>query len=63
MKKELPSIVITGASGLIGSYILQNLVNEYNVFAIARRSRKVANIPYHQNLQCLFGCCFLSLLI
>ncbi len=51
MKKELPSIIITGASGLIGSYILQNLVNEYNIFAIARRSRKVANIPYHQNLQ------------
>jgi nucleoside-diphosphate-sugar epimerase len=51
MKKDLPSIIITGASGLIGSYILQNLLNEYNVFAIARRSRKVANIPYHQNLQ------------
>ena len=50
MKRELPSIVITGASGFIGRYILQNLIEEYKVFAIARRSRKVANIPFHQNL-------------
>lgn len=50
MKYELPSIIITGASGFIGRYILQNLIEEYKIFAIARRSRKVANIPFHKNL-------------
>ena len=50
MLQELPSIVITGASGFIGRYILDNIKEEYNIFAIARRSRKEANIPYHHNL-------------
>ena len=50
MKNKLPSIVITGASGFIGRYILQNFIEDYNIFAIARRSRKAANIPFHKNL-------------
>jgi len=50
MVQKLPSIVITGASGFIGRYILDNIKEEYNIFAIARRSRKEANIPYHHNL-------------
>jgi nucleoside-diphosphate-sugar epimerase len=51
--KKLPSIVITGASGFIGSNILDFLKDEYIIFAIARRSRKEANIPYHPNLHWL----------
>lgn len=51
--KKLPSIVITGASGFIGSYIIDYLNDEYIIFAIARRSRKEANIPYHPNLHWL----------
>jgi len=51
--KKLPSIVITGASGFIGSYIIDYLKEEYIIFAIARRSRKEANIPYHPNLHWL----------
>jgi len=50
MVQKLTSIVITGASGFIGRYILDNIKEEYNIFAIARRSRKEANIPYHHNL-------------
>lgn len=30
MKKDLSSIIIARASGLIGSYILQNLVKEFS---------------------------------
>lgn len=45
-----PALVITGASGFIGRYLLQNFIEDYRVFAIARRSRKAANIPYNQNL-------------
>ena len=51
--KKLPSIVITGASGFIGSYVIDFLKEEYIIFAIARRSRKEANIPYHPNLHWL----------
>lgn len=50
---QIKSIVLTGASGFIGRHILQNLVEEYKIFAIARRSRKFANIPYHKNLHWL----------
>jgi nucleoside-diphosphate-sugar epimerase len=51
--KKLPSIVITGASGFIGSYIIDYLKEDFLIFAIARRSRKEANIPYHPNLHWL----------
>lgn len=51
--KNLPSIVITGASGFIGSYFIEFIKDEFKIFAIARRSRKEANIPYHPNLHWL----------
>ncbi len=51
--KQLPSIVITGASGFIGSYLIDYIKEEFQIFAIARRSRKEANIPYHPNLHWL----------
>lgn len=50
---NLPSIVITGASGFIGSYVIEFLKDEFKIFAIARRSRKEAEIPYHPNLHWL----------
>lgn len=50
---KLPSIVITGASGFVGSNMIEFLKEEYLIFAIARRSRKEANIPYHPNLHWL----------
>jgi nucleoside-diphosphate-sugar epimerase len=51
--KKLPSIVVTGASGFIGSYIIDYFKDDFLIFAIARRSRKEANIPYHPNLHWL----------
>lgn len=50
---SLPSIVVTGASGFIGSYIIDFLKEDFLIIAIARRSRKEANIPYHPNLHWL----------
>ena len=50
---KLPSIVITGASGFIGRYIIDYIKEDYTIFAIARRSRKEANIPFHHNLHWL----------
>lgn len=51
--KMLPSMVVTGASGFIGSYMLDYFKEDFRIFAIARRSRKEANIPYHPNLHWL----------
>ncbi len=50
---KLPSIVITGASGFIGSYLIDYLKDDFTIFAVARRSRKEANINYHPNLHWL----------
>ncbi|MHC1737169.1 MAG: NAD-dependent epimerase/dehydratase family protein [Ignavibacteriaceae bacterium] len=44
------SIVITGASGFVGRFLLESIREEMVVFAMARRSRKEANIPYHKNI-------------
>ena len=53
MKNKLPSLVLTGASGFIGSYLTDYIKGEFTIFAIARRSRNEANIPYHPNLHWL----------
>ncbi len=50
MDAKMPSIVITGASGFIGRYLLESVKEEFSVFAIARRSRKESNVPYHKNI-------------
>jgi len=51
MNTNLPSIIITGASGFIGRYFLDFIKEQYTVFAIARRSAKEANIQEHPNIQ------------
>ena len=42
MKTELPSIVITGASGFVGRHLLDFVKDYFTVFAIARRSASEA---------------------
>lgn len=44
------TIVLTGASGFIGKYFIQNFIDNYTIFAIARRSRNETGIPFHDNL-------------
>ena len=51
MKNNLPTIVITGASGFIGRYFIDNNKEQYYIFAIARRSSNEANVPIHPNIQ------------
>ncbi len=58
MESNLPSIVITGASGFIGRYLLDSIKEDYRIFAIARRSQKESDVPDHINitwLQCDIG--------
>ncbi len=51
MINNLPSILITGASGFIGRYLLRELKNKYYIFALARRSSIEAQVPIHPNIQ------------
>ena len=48
-KQKLPTIIMTGASGFIGGNLLEILKENYRIFAMARRSRKEAGIPFHKN--------------
>ncbi|HTX87668.1 MAG TPA: NADH-dependent [FeFe] hydrogenase, group A6 [Bacteroidales bacterium] len=50
MKTELPSIIITGASGFIGRHMMDFIKDYFQVFAIARRSASEAGIHYHPNI-------------
>jgi nucleoside-diphosphate-sugar epimerase len=47
---KLPSILITGASGFVGSHLIEMMIENFTVYAIARRSIKESNISYHRNL-------------
>lgn len=50
LSSHLPTIIVTGASGLIGKYLLDELKNDFRIFAIARRSQQECNAPKHINI-------------
>lgn len=50
MVNKIPSIVITGASGFVGRALLDDLKDEYRIFAMARRSQYECNAPVHSNI-------------
>lgn len=50
LSSHLPTLIITGASGLIGKYLLDELKNDFRIFAIARRSQQECNAPKHPNI-------------
>jgi nucleoside-diphosphate-sugar epimerase len=50
MNGKLPTLIITGASGFVGRNLLEDLKEEYRIFAIARRSQQECNAPVHPNI-------------
>jgi nucleoside-diphosphate-sugar epimerase len=48
--KEIKSVIITGASGFIGSYLIEMMKEDFIIYAIARRSINETNISYHKNI-------------
>ncbi|MFO7525718.1 MAG: NAD-dependent epimerase/dehydratase family protein, partial [Ignavibacteriaceae bacterium] len=50
LSSHLPTLILTGASGLIGKYLLDELKNDFRIFAIARRSQQECNAPKHSNI-------------
>ena len=45
-----PAIVVTGASGFVGRHFLDEIKNDYRIFAIARRSQRECGAPVHPNI-------------
>jgi len=45
-----PSILITGASGFIGRYLVNHILHNYRIIALARRTQKEVGIKKHPNL-------------
>jgi nucleoside-diphosphate-sugar epimerase len=43
-------MLVTGASGFIGSYFLAEACETYRIIAVARRSQKEARVPPHENI-------------
>jgi nucleoside-diphosphate-sugar epimerase len=44
------TLVLTGASGFVGRHLLDDLKNDYRIFAIARRSQHDCGAPIHPNI-------------
>lgn len=45
-----PAIILSGASGFVGRSLLEDLKEDYRIFAIARRSQRECNAPVHPNI-------------
>lgn len=44
------TIILTGASGFIGSNLLSVLKEKYHIYAFPRRTQKEIGIPLHDNI-------------
>jgi len=47
---ELPVLILTGASGFIGRYLIPDFYNHFYIYALARSSQKYAGIEMHENI-------------
>ena len=45
-----PAIVVTGASGFVGRHVLEQLRDDYRIFAIARRSQRHAGVELQPHI-------------
>jgi nucleoside-diphosphate-sugar epimerase len=51
LKRKLPAIIVTGASGLVGRNFVAAARDSYIIYAIARRSMKEAGVEEHPNIR------------
>ncbi|MCJ7801304.1 MAG: NAD(P)-dependent oxidoreductase [Candidatus Marinimicrobia bacterium] len=51
MKPNLPKVLITGASGFVGRYLIARLQEKYIIYAFARKTQKRARVPVHKNIK------------
>lgn len=50
---KCPILIISGASGFIGKYLIEALQENYYIYAFARRSQRSAGLAIHKNTQWL----------
>lgn len=50
MPPDLPSILVSGAPGVVGRHFVAAARERYRIFALARRSQHEAGIPEHPNV-------------
>ncbi len=48
--KKLPTIIVTGASGIVGSNFVESIKENFKIYAIARRSQKKSGVKAHPNI-------------
>ncbi len=53
MNKKLKTILITGATGFIGNYLVDRIKDSYNIYALSRRRPKNPDFFKHPNLKWL----------
>ena len=51
MKPNFPKIIVTGASGFVGGYLLDHFKDKYFIYAFARKTQRQARVPIHKNIQ------------
>lgn len=51
----MTSILVTGASGFIGSHFLNAIRDDFLIYAIARKSQKESGVPQHPNIVWILG--------
>lgn len=51
MNAGKPSIVVTGASGIVGRHFLEAVKEDFTIYAVARRSMTEADITPHPNIK------------
>lgn len=50
MSPDLPSIIVSGASGVVGRHFIAAARERFRIFALARRSQREVEVPEHANL-------------
>jgi nucleoside-diphosphate-sugar epimerase len=53
VRSELPTVLVTGASGLVGRYFIEAVKERFTVYAVARRNQSEAKVPAHPNIRWL----------
>jgi nucleoside-diphosphate-sugar epimerase len=51
----LPRILVTGASGFVGSHFLQAVKDDYYIYALGRRKQHASGVAPQENIQWLLG--------
>ena len=51
--KELPGILVTGASGFIGRHFVIAVSDKFRLFCVARRSQKEVSVPFRDTIHWL----------